>query len=102
MLQPSEAEGFGLPVAEALACGAPLLASDIPVLREVGGDAAVYRPVGDVPAWAEAALALLDERRRADRAWRARRAAGLARARLYSWPAHADRLASIYRDVLPS
>ena len=39
VLVPSEAEGFGLPVAEALACGVPLLASDIPVLREVGGDA---------------------------------------------------------------
>ncbi len=36
VLQPSEAEGFGLPVVEALACGAKVLASDIPVLREGG------------------------------------------------------------------
>jgi glycosyltransferase involved in cell wall biosynthesis len=100
VLQPSEAEGFGLPVAEALACGTPLLASDIPVLREVGGDAATYRPVGDVRAWSESALALLAERRHATDAWRSRRAAGLDRARLFSWATHADRLADIYRDVL--
>ena len=39
-LLPSEREGFGLPLVEALACGTPVVASDIPVLREVGGDAA--------------------------------------------------------------
>jgi glycosyltransferase involved in cell wall biosynthesis len=100
VLQPSEAEGFGLPVAEALACGTPLLASDLPVLREVGGGAPVYRPVGDIDAWAEAALALLADRRRQTDAWQARRAAGLARARLFTWDAHADRLAVIFREVL--
>lgn len=100
VLQPSEAEGFGLPAAEALACGTPLLVSDIPVLREVAGDAAVYRTVGDVPSWTEAAVSLLDERRRSDPSYLSRRASGLDRARLYSWTAHADRLSSIYRDVL--
>ena len=100
VLLPSEAEGFGLPAAEALACGAPLLASDIPVLREVAGDAAVYRPVGDIPGWTEAAHFLLNERRLSPDSWRARRALGLARARLFSWSTHADRLVSIYREVL--
>jgi glycosyltransferase involved in cell wall biosynthesis len=100
VLQPSRAEGFGLPVAEALACGVPLLASDIAVLREVGGAAALYRPVGDVPAWTAAALAMLDDRKRSADAWLNRRAEGLARARLYSWSTHAARLATIYREVL--
>jgi glycosyltransferase involved in cell wall biosynthesis len=100
VLQPSEAEGFGLPVAEALACGAVVLASDLSVLREVGGEAPIYAPVGDVPAWVEAALRLLDERRRDDPAWNARRAAGLARADRFSWAAHVDRLLAIYRAVL--
>lgn len=53
VLIPSDAEGFGLPVIEALACGAPVIASDIPVLRESGGDAAIYARIGDVDAWCE-------------------------------------------------
>jgi glycosyltransferase involved in cell wall biosynthesis len=100
VLQPSDAEGFGLPVAEALACGTLVLASDIPVLREVGGEAAVYRPVGDVPARTGAALELLDQNRRADPAWQARRALGLAWADRYRWTTHVDQLAEIYRSVL--
>jgi glycosyltransferase involved in cell wall biosynthesis len=44
VLMPSAAEGFGLPVVEALACGAPVIASDLPALREAGGPAAVYVP----------------------------------------------------------
>ena len=36
-LLPSESEGFGLPVLESLACGTPVVLSDIPVLREIGG-----------------------------------------------------------------
>jgi glycosyltransferase involved in cell wall biosynthesis len=100
VLLPSAAEGFGLPVIEALACGAPLLASDLPALREVAGGAATYIPVGDVAAWTAAALTLLDEPRQAPEAARARRAAGLARARHFSWSTHADRLVTIYREIL--
>jgi glycosyltransferase involved in cell wall biosynthesis len=51
VLQTSDAEGFGLPVAEAMACGTPVVASDLPVLREVGGDAAIYCPPGDEATW---------------------------------------------------
>ena len=54
VLVTSEVEGFGLPVVEALACGTAVIASDLPTLREVGGDAATYCPVGDVPAWEDA------------------------------------------------
>ena len=46
VLVTSDYEGFGFPVIEALACGAIVLASDIPVLKEVGEDAALYAPVG--------------------------------------------------------
>jgi glycosyltransferase involved in cell wall biosynthesis len=51
VLIPSEAEGFGLPMVEALACGAVVVASDIPVLREVGAEAARYCMVGDITQW---------------------------------------------------
>lgn len=94
VLQPSEAEGFGLPVAEALACGAPVLASAIPALVEVGGEAVAYRPVGDIPAWQGAALALLEE---GPDARRARREAGIAGAGRYRWAAHVERLIPLYR-----
>jgi glycosyltransferase involved in cell wall biosynthesis len=101
-LQPSDLEGFGLPVVEALACGAPVLASDIPVLREVGGEAASYAPVGDVSAWSRTAVKLLHERRDDPGSWSARRASALAHAAVFRWTAHAARLVEIYREVLDS
>ncbi len=94
VLQTSEAEGFGLPVIEALACGAPVIASDIPVLREVGGPAATFCPVADIGAWATATDKVvggtphptpLVERLR----W----------ARRYSWAEHARTIAAAYRPL---
>ena len=99
VLQPSEAEGFGLPMAEALACGVPLLASDIAVLREVGGEGAVYRPVGDVAAWTEAVCAILRQSQAGSPEIAARRQAGFERARIYSWSNHVDQLVQIYQGL---
>jgi glycosyltransferase involved in cell wall biosynthesis len=92
---PSEAEGFGLPVIEALACGAPVVASDIPALREAGGPAAVYAPVGDVEAWAEAVVKVLTEPSSAPP-----RAERLAWAARFSWAAHAQTIARAYHGLL--
>ena len=48
LVSPSTYEGFGLPVLEALQRGVPVIAWDIPVVREVAGDAAMLLPVGDI------------------------------------------------------
>jgi glycosyltransferase involved in cell wall biosynthesis len=64
VLQPSDAEGFGLPIIEALACGAPIVASDIPVLREVGSDVTIFAPVGDAAGWIKVVQRLLREPQR--------------------------------------
>jgi glycosyltransferase involved in cell wall biosynthesis len=101
LLQPSEREGFGLPVAEAMASGTPVVASRIPALVEVGGRAATYCPVGDVDAWVETVSELLDERIASSSDWRARCAASLAQARRFSWREHSRRMTDLYTDVLP-
>jgi glycosyltransferase involved in cell wall biosynthesis len=51
---PTLAEGFGLPMIEAFAAGTPVIASDLPVLREVGGSDAFFVPVGDTDALSQA------------------------------------------------
>jgi glycosyltransferase involved in cell wall biosynthesis len=101
LLQPSEREGFGLPVAEAMACGTPVVASRIAALTEVGGQAATYCPVGDVRAWVAAISELLDERLAAPSDWRARCASSLTQSRRFSWHEHARRMTELYRDLLP-
>lgn len=58
LLMPSFAEGFGLPVAEALRLGIAVVASDLAALREVGGDAATYLDPADESAWVEVVATL--------------------------------------------
>jgi glycosyltransferase involved in cell wall biosynthesis len=60
LVYPSLMEGFGIPPLEALACGAQVIASDIPVLREVLGEAASFIRLGDHQSWAEAFKSLTD------------------------------------------
>jgi glycosyltransferase involved in cell wall biosynthesis len=103
VLVPSEAEGFGLPVIEALACGSAVVASDLPVLREVGGEVTTYCAVGDVPAWVAAVqhCGLLAPRAgMADRSPSEQNASRLAWASRYRWAAHADTIAAAYHRIL--
>ncbi len=98
LLQPSEAEGFGLPVIEGLACGTPVVTSDIPALREVGGDAAVYCGVANISSWTAAVLSVLA----ADDATRTvTRLCALQQASQFTWDSYGRKMLEIYRQVLP-
>ena len=89
---PSVYEGFGLPLVEAMAVGAPLVCSDIPVFREVAGDAAVFVPADDDEAWARAVADVLSAPDRA----RELAARGSARVRAFSWRNTADRTLAVW------
>ena len=96
LVAPSRAEGFGLPVAEAMAVGTPVICSDIPALAEVAGDAAVLVPAGDPAALAAALDDLLGD----EAALRKLAEAGLARAPRFDWDDVARRAWQLYQDVL--
>jgi glycosyltransferase involved in cell wall biosynthesis len=97
LLLPSEREGFGLPVLEALACGTPVIASDIEALREVGGTAVLYCPSDDVESWTTAVLQVLEERMEEPARWGERRTSGIARAAAFSWSQYAVGVVPLYR-----
>ncbi|HEX4348563.1 MAG TPA: glycosyltransferase, partial [Vicinamibacterales bacterium] len=99
VLLPSEREGFGLPVVEAMACGTPVVASDIPVLREVGGGVAEHCPVGDVDAWVRTSDRLLRERATNGTAAGERRDRAVRWASHFTWERFAATLAGIYVDL---
>ena len=94
----SALEGFGLPVLEAMACGAPVIASDISALREVGGTVPRFVPPND-----DASLALAIDEVLGDRdGAQARRAAGLARSQQFSWRRTAEELWARARRMAPT
>lgn len=94
VLQTSDAEGFGLPVAEAMACGTPVVASDLPVLREVGGPAAVYCPPGNETIWVSEVLRLLASPRDS------LRTASLLQASHFSWVNYTKNMSDVYNGLL--
>lgn len=97
LLQPSDAEGFGLPVIEALACGTPVIASDIPSLREIGGNVVQYCAVADVRWWTFAVAEMISADRDAREAGRKR---AIQHAAKFTWTAYAQQMVEIYRQVL--
>jgi glycosyltransferase involved in cell wall biosynthesis len=96
LLFPSEAEGFGLPLAEAMSCGTAVAASDIPAFREIGGEALTTYPVGDITLWSEGVLRLLEERAANAEFWYHRTVLCRRQATLFSWDQNARELARLY------
>jgi glycosyltransferase involved in cell wall biosynthesis len=93
LVMASRAEGFGLPVLEAMTHGVPVVISDVAAMVEVAGGAAIVTPRGDAPALAAAVSRAVAERE----IWSK---AGLVRSKDFSWEAAAVHLWEICRNLI--
>ncbi len=96
LLYPSLYEGFGLPPLEAMACGTPVIISNVSSLPEVAGDAAVMHDPMDTDALQNAMKRLIDDRA----FWLQKAAASLKQAALFSWERCAKETIAVYREAL--
>jgi len=94
---PSRYEGFGLPVAEAMRCGTPVITSSVSSLPEVGGDAAMTIDPDDADALAAAMLRLLETEPKRRQTMRAQ---GISQAARFTWERTASQTANVYARVL--
>ncbi len=96
-VMPSVYEGFGIPLLEAMACGVPVLASNVSSLPEVGGETAVLLPPHDPTAWTTAMQRLLND----PLLQKEMTAAGYEQVQKFSWQQAAAQLLTLYHDLFP-
>ncbi len=96
LVHPSRLEGFGLPVLEAMACGCPVVATDIAALREVLGNAGSLAPLDDIASLGRALRLFADSPHVRDEA----REKGLLRAKTFDWDHAAEQTIAVYRQAL--
>lgn len=92
---PSRIEGFGLPPLEAMSRGVPVVISDIPVLAEVSGDAALTANVGDSQGWSAAFERILHDTQLQKRL----SSAGLSRSKDFTWERCVSETIAVYHEV---
>ena len=93
---PSQYEGFGLPILEAMASGTPLILCNSSALPEVGGEAAIYFNQGDISGLAAAAWSVCTD----SRAREALILKGQDRVRKFTWTETAERMRKVYLSTL--
>jgi glycosyltransferase involved in cell wall biosynthesis len=96
VLQPSLYEGFGFPVLEAMACGAPVVCSNASSLPEVAGDAALLAPPADVEAWVAAIEQIITSPTLRESLCQR----GVRHARQFCWEQCAATTATLYQEVV--
>ncbi|MDX1613433.1 MAG: glycosyltransferase family 1 protein [Candidatus Promineifilaceae bacterium] len=89
-------EGFGMPIAQAMACGTPVVAAATSAVPEVTGDAALHYAAGDVGALAEQMATVLDDAAVAAKM----QAQGRQQARRFSWTRAGEAMQAVYRRAL--
>ena len=93
---PSQAEGFGFPALEAMACGTPVISSNHGALAEVTGEAAIVPDPDDADGWAEALSSILTDAFE----WERASLAGAIRATAFSWERAARQTLEVYRAAV--
>ncbi|WP_447973288.1 glycosyltransferase family 4 protein [Nitrospira sp. Kam-Ns4a] len=92
---PSLYEGFGMPVLEAMACGAPVITANTTALPEVAGEAALLVDPRDAEGLANAMIRVIEDERLREEL----RVKGFERAKQFTWESAARRTVALYRDL---